>query len=69
MRGFFIDFFKIMIPLGFFSGIMGFLIFSMAQRDIDKRAEQKAACIAAGGKYAESQKHNASPTADYCIRN
>lgn len=62
------DLFKVLIPMAFFTGIVGWGIFSMAEQNRAEREEQKAACIAAGGKYAESQKANGNPRDDYCIK-
>jgi hypothetical protein len=62
------SFFKVFIPMAFFTGIVGYGIFSMAEHNIKEREQQRADCIASGGKYAESQKANANPRDDYCIR-
>jgi hypothetical protein len=48
--------------------LLGYGIFFLASIDENERKGQKAACIASGGQYAESQRHNAGPASDYCIK-
>jgi len=48
--------------------LLGYGISCLSQENEDIRERQRAACIAAGGKYAESQSANARPYLDYCIK-
>lgn len=51
------------LAAGFFWAIM-----KLEQSEQKEREEQRAACIASGGKYAQYQGHNAQPAKDYCIK-
>lgn len=48
---------------GFYSAIM-----QLSKENESTREKQRAACVASGGKYAESQSVNARPREDYCIK-
>jgi hypothetical protein len=65
-KEFFIDLLKVLIPLTFFTWLLGWGIYSLAQNGIAQREEQRAACVRAGGKYAESAR--LAPDKDFCIR-
>lgn len=43
-----------------------YMVSLLVDSDIKEREEQRAACIAKGGKYAESERLN--PARDFCIK-
>lgn len=68
MRDILIELAQLALGVALLFGI-GLAIVSLAKENEERRQEQKAACIAAGGKYAQSLRNASGPSADYCIRN
>jgi len=67
MRDFLIEAVSFLVCVSVLFAI-GYGIVQLAQENENTRERQRADCIAIGGKYAESQRPNASPRDDYCIR-